>query len=497
MALSTTDNGAIALKSTSNVIVDFFSMFLRGIDTKLMSDYLEKCWETDPRKTVAIIFNARDREEGKKEKNISNRAMIWLRRNKQKTYLKNINKYVTKYGCWKDITYIARKNPINNLIELNLIRDQLRVDCQNLKTGNNNEVSLCAKWCPSERDKNDKEFAMASIIAKELFPNDSKNMEKYRKDVIVPLRKQIRIVEHFMTSNRWTQIQYDKVPAVASKRLRNAFMKHDPDGYSDFLQKVASGEKRIKITGLLPHELVGYYLKNNVTSPDETIELQWKTLVEATKTSGTLNNILPIVDVSGSMYDNASNVPPIYVSIALGILIAECNTGQLHRKVVSFHEEPSIFSIKGETLFEQVNNLSKISAGLNTNFEAVFDLLLNAAEMFDIKQDNMPNMVVVLSDMQYDEASNNVSENTLHNSILAKYETKGYNPPKFVYWNLSSQHDETFPVKSVTDNVALISGFSEQLLKVFMNNNDFNPESIVNEILSKYETEVELDPDDV
>lgn len=497
MALSTTENGAVALKSTSNVIVDFFSMFLRGIDTELMSDYLEKCWETDPRKTVAIIFNARDREEGKKEKNISNRAMIWLRRHKHQTYLKNINKYVTKYGCWKDITYIARKNPINNLIELNLIINQLRLDCQNLKTVKQNEVSLCAKWCPSERDKNDREFGMASIIAEELFPNEANKMEKYRKDVIVPLRKQIRIVEHFMTANRWTQIQYDKVPAVASKRLRNAFMKHDPDGYQEFLQKVASGEKKIKITGLLPHELVECYLKNKVSSPDETIELQWKTLVETTKNSGTLSNILPIVDVSGSMYDICSNVTPIYVAIALGILIAECNTGPLHRKVVSFHTEPCIFSIEGETLFEQVNNLSKISAGLNTNFEAVFDLLLNAAEMFNIKQENMPDTVVVLSDMQYDKASNNVSENTLHNSILTKYETKGYKPPKFIYWNLSSQHDETFPVKSVTDNVAIISGFSEQLLKVFMNSNDFNPESIVNEILSKYENEVEIDPKDI
>jgi hypothetical protein len=497
MALSTTDNGAVALKSTSNVIVDFFSMFLRCIDTELMSDYLEKCWKTDPRKTVAIIFNARDREAGKKEKNISNRAMIWLRRNKQNTYLKNIHKYVTKYGCWKDITYIARKNPINNHLELNLITNQLRLDYQNLKTGKNNEVSLCAKWCPSERDKNDKEFGMASKVADELFPNDTKKMEKYRKEIIVPLRKQIKIVEQLMTSNRWKQIQYDKVPAVASKRLRNAFMKHDPDGYNDFLQKVARGEKKIKITGILPHELVGYYLKNNVTSPDETIELQWKTLVEATKNLGTLNNILPIVDVSGSMYSTPANVPPIYVSIALGILIAECNTGPLHRKVVSFHKEPSIFSIKGETLFEQVNNLSKISAGLNTNFEAVFDLLLNAAEMFNINQENMPDMVVVLSDMQYDEASNNVTENTLHNSILTKYETKGYNPPKFIYWNLSSQHDETFPVKSVTDNVAIISGFSEQLLKVFINSDDFNPESIVNEILSKYENEIEIDPVDI
>jgi len=497
MALSTTENGAIALKSTSNVIVDFFSMFLRGIDTNLMSDYLEKCWETDPRKTVAIIFNARDREEGKKEKNISNRAMIWLRRNKKNTYLKNIHKYVTKYGCWKDITYIAIKNPINNHLELNLITNQLKIDYQNLTTGKNNEVSLCAKWCSSERDKNDKEFGMASKIAEELFPNEANKMEKYRKDVIVPLRKQISIVEHFMSDNRWTQIQYDKVPAVASKRFRKAFMKHDPDGYNDFLQKVARGEKKIKITGLLPHELVRYYLKSNVTSPDETIELQWKTLVEATKNLGTLNNILPIVDVSGSMYDIHNNLSPIYVSIALGILIAECNTGPLHRKVVSFHAEPSIFSIEGDTLFEQVNNLSRISAGLNTNFEAVFDLLLNAAELFDIKQENMPDTVVVLSDMQYDEASNNVSENTLHNSIITKYETKGYKSPKFIYWNLSSQHNETFPVKSVTDNVAIISGFSEQLLKVFMNSNDFNPESIVNEILSKYENEVEIDPNDI
>jgi hypothetical protein len=90
--------------------------------------------------------------------------------------------------------------------------------------------------------------------------------------------------------------------------------------------------------------------------------------------------------------------------------------------------------------------------------------------------------------MQFDAASSSkyLQENTLHNYIFNKYSTTQYKPPKFIYWNLSSNHDTSFPVKSLSNNVAMISGFSEQLLKVFMNNDDFNPEKIVYEILEPY-----------
>jgi hypothetical protein len=493
---SLTTNGAVALQSTGNHIVDFFMMFVRGIDDDVIDKYMTKCWQMDPKKTVAVIFNARDRQNGKKEKNVSNRAMIWLKKNKYYTYCKNLTKYVTKYGRWKDALYIATKCPEHtHEFETKLVADQLKADKDALNLGQS--VSLCAKWASSENDKFDKNFKLAHKIAEHLYTSDEpKMMQKYRQEYLAPLRKQIEIVESYMTQNRWKQIQYDKVPSIATKRLKNAFTKHDPEGYAAFLQQVSSGEKKIKVTGILPHELVKYYIDTENTT-DETIELQWKALVENVKSQGTFKNMLAVVDTSGSMYSGGSaSARPIDVSIALGLLISECCEGSFHRKILPFCDKPTLFEVKGNTLLEQVTYIKTyLQDGMSTNFEAVFDLLIDTGVMYDVLADKMPTKIVVLSDMQFDDADQNtvLNEETLHQTIIKKYQDTPYTPPQFIYWNLNGTNDGTFPVKAVADGVAMISGFSEQLLKVFMNNDKFDAEQIVYEILLPYENEVDID----
>lgn len=490
-----TENDALALKTTGNVIVDFFMMFVRDASDVLIDKYMKECWKTSPVKTVAIVFNARDRANGKKEKKISNRAMMWLRRHKYKTYSKNIKIYIDKYGCWKDINYIGNRVSDNNL-EIKTISNQLQDDIRKL-SDNDNKVSLCAKWVSSEKDKNDKKFNMAHKIAMDIYPNESRMMEKYRKNIVAPLRKRIDILESYMTSNNWSEIKYENVPSVAMKRNKKVFMKHDEQRYQEYLSQVASGDKKINVTGILPHELVNYYLQNNPL--DETIELQWKQLLENISSQGTLENTLAIVDSSLSMFDSDCSVKPIQVSIALGIIIAKCNKGPFANKIISFNETPTIYEIQGETLYDQINNIREnLPAGMSTNFESVFDLLLNIGVFFNLPADKMPGKIVCLSDMQFDKASNtDVNEETLHKTIIKKYEGTAYNPPKFIYWNLSSQKNESFPITSNSENVAMISGFSEQLLKVFMNNDKFDAENIVNEILTPYEDFVIIDEDDV
>lgn len=497
---SLTTNGAVALESSGNSIVDFFMMFVRGIDNELIDKYMTSCWLQDPIRTVAIIFNARDRQNGKKEKNISNRAMIWLRKNKYSTYCKNLSKYVSDYGRWKDVLYIASKSPeATQAFETELIANQLNIDKDALNAGKS--VSLCAKWASSENDKFDQQYDFAHKIAEHLYPDDDpQKMAKYRKEYLAPLRKRIDIVETYMIQNRWTEIQYDKVPAVATKLLKNAFTKHDPDGYAEYLQQVASGEKKIKVTGLLPHELVSYYMQSCDGVIDETIELQWKAILENVKSQGVFKNMLAVVDTSGSMICGSGNVRPIDVSIALGLLIAECCEGPFHKKILPFSEKPTFFQIKGNTLFAQVAHIrNNLDAGGNTNFEAVFDLLISTGVMFNIPPEKMPSKLVVLSDMQFDEASSNkeISDITLHKTILQKYGGTVYTPPQFIYWNLNAENDGTFPVKGVADGVAMISGFSEQLLKVFINNDKFDAEQIVYAILKPYADNVEIDESEV
>jgi hypothetical protein len=202
-AFTKTANNGNALKTTGSSIVDYFMLFVRDLDIDVSNKYLEKCWEEDPKKTVAIIFNGRDRLSGKKEKKIANDAMLWLRKNKFNTYANNIKNYIEKYGRWKDLHYIGYKlKNIDHKFELNIIAQKLIEDKVNLE--NNNPVSLCAKWAPSENDKYDKRRQYAKKVASFIYGSkDMSKMEKYRKEYLVPLRKKIDIVEAKMCENDW------------------------------------------------------------------------------------------------------------------------------------------------------------------------------------------------------------------------------------------------------------------------------------------------------
>lgn len=518
--VSTTENGGIALKTTNNIIVDYFMLFMRDLDLVTSYDYLEKCWNEDPVKTVAIIFNGRDRDKGKKEKRVSNDAMLWLRKYKFHTYVSNIRKYVEKYGCWRDLNYIAYKlKSTEHKFEFGLFADKLIEDKDNLS--NNKSVSLCAKWASSENDKYDKKKQYAKKIASILYGSkDMSKMEKYRKEYLVPLRKQIDIVESKLCNKKWGDINYESVPAVASKNLKNTFIKHDEERYKQYLEDVRNNKKKINVTGILPHELVGNYVKDMHNFQDiaecPTTEMQWRTIIENVKKSGNFDNAISIVDVSGSMFNASNGCIPAQVAIALGIITSVCCTGQFKNKLITFSEEPEIVTLSDKlqenadtipTLHECINNLLKINYGFSTDFVKCNEVIINYAKLFNVPKENMPKKLFVFTDMQFNNAStdscrynshygNDSNDNknstldTIYKTIVKKYNENNYNAPKFIFWNLNSNSKEVFPVNCNTEGTAIVSGFSEQLLKIFMNYDDFKPEFVVNEILAPYMKEV-------
>ena len=514
---STTNNGGVALKTTNNVIVDYFMLFMRDLDIETSYDYLEKCWKQDPVKTVAIIFNGRDRDKGKKEKRVSNDAMLWLRKNKFHTYISNIRKYVDKYGCWRDINYIAYKlKSQEHKYEIGLFADKLSEDKINLS--NNKSVSLCAKWASSENDKYDKRRQYAKKIATILFGRDDiHRMEKYRTEYLVPLRKQIDIVESKLCTKAWGDVNYEKVPAVASKNLKNTFIKHDEERYKQYLEDVKNNKKKINVTGILPHELVENYIKDMRSSEGivecPTTEMQWRTIIENVKKSGNFNNAISIVDVSGSMFNASNGSIPAQVAIALGIITSVCCTGNFKNKLITFSEEPKIVTLCDKlnenadaipTLCECIKNLLKIDYGFSTDFVKCNEVILNYAKLFNVPKENMPKKLFVFTDMQFNDASSESRHSnsyedkkssaldTIYKTIVKKYKDNNYDAPKFIFWNLNSNSKEVFPVNCDTEGTAIVSGFSEQLLKIFMSYDDFKPEFVVNEILEPYMKEVTI-----
>ena len=388
---SYTDNNGVSLKTTNNIFLDLFVNIGRDYSYDELSKNMDECMKINPYKTIAIIFNCRDRKNGKKEKKISNDAMRWIKNNSwTKTYEGNIYNYINKYGCWKDI--LTKNNVDLYDFEIKLIAEQLIKDKKNLEL--NEPISLCAKWAPSENKKYDKRNNISEKIglyifnildnSKELsdeinkkYKFQNKYKEFYRKMYLTPLRNKINIIEKLMCNNEWNKIEYAKVPAVASKKFKNAFMKHDEERYEEYLNNVMSGNSKINVTGILPHELVNYYLTNENAEIDNTIESQWKTILQDMKSTELFHNLISVVDVSGSMFNANNGSIPAQVAIALGLLISNCTIGSFKNKVITFNETPEFHEINGETLKEQVECIKNANWGYNTNFESVANLIIN------------------------------------------------------------------------------------------------------------------------
>jgi len=496
--LTFTENGALANKGTGNPCLDLFTYLVRNVEQGSVRLLMENAWNYDPVQAVKVIFLNRDIRGGKGERLCSYYALMWLREHKPLTYSANLPKIIAEYGCYVDLLNICLMSqqaelPLlgtkNEMLELEVLADQLAIDVTNLE-GNMNKVSLAGKWAPTERCKFDQKKGHARKIANLMFPGDPKALMKYRKQVLTPLRAHLKIVETQMGMKLWDQIKYSAVPSKAALRYKKAFKKHDEARYLNYLNDCATGKEKINAGTLHANDLVAKYYAGDgyesASSMDLTVEAQWNAMVADLKTSGKFtDHVLPIVDVSGSMSGE-----PMQVAIALGLIccLMPDEKSPWYRKVVTFDDNPSLFDVQGETLFDMVSCLAEAPWGGSTNFTKTFDLILDMkARMPDIL---IPSMVICFTDMQFNEAGGNREEReleTVYEGIRRKFEAQGLTVPKFVFWNLRDSSAKAFPVACDTPNTALVSGFSQMLLKVFMEGiEDFTPDAILNEMLSKY-----------
>jgi len=63
----------------------------------------------------------------------------------------------------------------------------------------------------------------------------------------------------------------------------------------------------------------------------------------------------------------------------------------------------------------------------------------------------------------------------------------GYQLPQVVFWNLAGFETRTAPVIKTESNVAMISGFSGQLTKLFMENGDIDPILVLSKAIEPYD----------
>ncbi|KAG6525883.1 uncharacterized protein LOC122047172 [Zingiber officinale] len=358
----------------------------------------------------------------------------------------------------------------------------LSVDLRHLSEGELTKISLAAKWCPTPDSSFDRSILLCETVARRLFPRDThpdytsleeehyayRVRDRLRREALVPLRRALELPEVYMSAGQWSVLPYNHVASVAMKNYKKLFAKHDAGRFDEYIDNVKKGKAKIAAGALLPHEI----LKD---AGDDVAELQWKRMIEDLSTRGSLRNCIAVCDVSGSMRGT-----PIEVCVALGLLISELSEDPWKGRVITFSESPELHLIKGDSLQEKTEFIYNMDWGTNTDFQKVFDKMLAVAVEGKLPPEAMVKRLFVFSDMEFDEASANPWE-TDYEAICRKFREAGYEEtvPEIVFWNL--RDSTSIPVPSLQKGVALVSGFSKNLVKLFLEGRDgvLNPRTVM------------------
>ncbi|PAN16645.1 LOW QUALITY PROTEIN: hypothetical protein PAHAL_3G074600 [Panicum hallii] len=352
--------------------------------------------------------------------------------------------------------------------------DLLASDLDQLAQGGGKraKIGLAAKWCPTPGSSFDRTTLLCEAIARRLFPRDSSPdyvLHRLRREALVPLRRTLELPKVYMSAQRRSELPYKRVASVAMRRYKALFKKHDEARFGKYLEDVEAGKAKIAAGALLPHEIAGYKGED-----DEVSELQWRRMVEDLREKGSLSNCIAVCDVSGSMTGT-----PMEVCVALGLLISELSEQPWAGRVITFSSEPEIHTIKGDTLQRKLSFVKSMEWGFSTNFQAVFDRILRTATDARLAPEKMIRTIFVFSDMEFDQVSARPWE-TDYQAIRRKFRDAGYGDvvPQIVFWNL--RDSLSTPVTSTQQGVAMVSSFSKNLVKLFLENDGVvNPEAMM------------------
>lgn len=426
-----TDNGAVTYTDSGSPLLDFYAQAGAMRHSKDQAlDLFKKAFAEDRLKAIRILFYLRDVRGGQGERDLFRTCLEWLGTAHTEVFEKLI-KYVPEYGRWDDLFFDNEK-------AFEFIYSQLLSDS---KVEN---PSLLAKWLPTANASSPKTRAKAAFMAKGM----RLNIVGYRK-AIRAIRKKIKVVEELMSARKWEDINYSAVPSQASRIYKNAFAKHDEARYAKFIEKAETGEVKINAATLYPYQIY----KTAQTDYSKTLEALWNQLPDYTQG----RNALVVADVSGSMIGY-----PMAISVSLALYFAERNKGQFKDYFLTFSAVPTLQQVRGVTLMDRMNSIQTAHWDMNTNLQAVFDLILKTAVKNNTPVEEMPETIYIISDMEFDEACN---ESTNHEVIEKKYSASGYKVPNIVYWNVNAS-GKNLPVRKDESGVSLVSGFSPVIFKL-------------------------------
>jgi Mg-chelatase subunit ChlD len=392
------------------------------------------------------------------------------------------------YGSWKDVKYLYKTNKSSPLAQYGcqLLLNQLKHDSLS------DNPSLAAKWVPREKSQ----FAeLFTELAIDYFPDyicSAKTDESRKKAIIKSkmefrklissLNKKLDTVQIKQCDNHWSEIDPTKQTSITMHKQKKAFLNLKKNGeqrstsddriacaekFKEFAQKAVKGEvevkgKRIGLNDFTKEALDLIMRRQDKSDEAAILNAQW---LDNSKQTGALGKMIAMVDVSGSMSGD-----PMNAAIALGIRVAE--KSMLGKRVLTFSASPSWVNLTGQDTFvEMVDTVRRADWGMNTNFAAALNMILDAIIQNKLTPEDVEDMVLaIFSDMQMDQAD--PKSTSLMASIDNMYADAGqrlwgkpFKAPHILFWNLRSTSG--FPTLSSQKNASMMSGFSPALLNLF------------------------------
>ena len=473
-----TENGALTHKTTRSDLLDMFAM---GAAYRSRSDadvlvLFRKAFKENPVYAMKCLFYIRDVRGGQGERRFFRVCMRDLATQDLEAAKRNMLN-VPEYGRWDDLLVFIG-TPLEKEA-MAVIKAQLVLDVQ-CKT-----PSLLAKWLPSENTSSAKTRAQAAVVRKYL----GWTHKQYRKTLSV-LRARINVLERLMSENRWDEIEFDKIPSRAGMIYKNAFARHDIErvqsekavqSYADFAKDTT---KKVNAKALYPYECVAEAMKvmgynqhswyssyGKQVPMDDTNRLMvnkyWDNLADYF--NGAAFNGLAMVDTSNSMTWNGGLA--IQVATSLGIYCAEKAKGPFAGHYISFSRNPRLVEVEGVDFCDKVDRIVRADLCENTNIKGAFDMLLSTARQYHMTQDDMPKNIIVISDMEFDQAtrysmSYSRADNILFENIEREWNANGYQMPHLIFWNVNARQNN-IPMLG-NGPISYVSGFSPSIFETIM-----------------------------
>jgi hypothetical protein len=477
-------NDAVSNSTTGNACLDYFAKCgsYRGRTQQEVDSDMAKIFGEDPLAAMKIVlyngmvtrkvkgFNNETEtvQRGQGQRDETMKALRWLENNYPDIVYQNLW-LVPVLTKWSNLWYDSAATGFHYYINPEKVYELVAVGLQS-----EYHRALIAKYLPkirSRRNINNDRHRRLNVWARGLCEHLGWTEAQYRRFKSYP-EHNAHEFQRLMCNGDWSSLDFNNVSGKAlfnllsqkGKDCKNAIERHGlEEKYLEWIKK----QPVAKFTGY-PYELYKAAKNNRTLIQKYTYDKQFDELIRKAKDGVSPDllrkGVLCALDTSGSMgcmshYGDTSAVQPIDICVGLGIYFATLLEGHFHNHVIMFDHTSSFLKLTGESFCGKCDQIPADAMG-STNFQSVIDEIVRVRRANPhIPVEDYPEVLLVVSDMQFNVAGNYANINTNYEAAMEKLRAVGLPDMTVIWWNVNGRFSGDFPSTNFDPGTVLISGF--------------------------------------